>query len=69
MFLLIIVLTFSTVIELLHFAEPPTEPRERILFHNALVNCCHVTLRQFDDALDRESASKKRRHVENTVEN
>ena len=44
-----------------HFAEPPTEPRERIPFHNALVNCCQITLRQFGDALDKESASKKRK--------
>ena len=36
-----------------HFAEPTTESRERILFHNALVNCCQVTLRQFGDVLDK----------------
>ena len=38
-----------------HFSQPPDEPSERAIFHNYLVDCCQVSLRQFAEALSKEA--------------
>lgn len=43
-----------------HFSQPPSDPQERVAFHNMLVQCCQVSLRQWGEALDKESGKKRK---------